>query len=88
MKRNSFERYNARALNGSSCLYLWHDDTLEGVKGDIDASNKRAMEQGYKAERWLITHIEVYVWVDDAGMFSKREELEQAVEIYPEEVER
>lgn len=84
MKRYSFERYNARALTGSASLYLLHDDTLEGTKQDIDASNERAEAQGYKAERWMITHIEVYTYVDDNGQFVKREELEQAVEIYPE----
>jgi len=82
MKRFEGDRFNTMAIKGHSRLCV-SGDTLESTREEIDRTNKRAIERGYKAEQWIITHQEWYRYFDDDGNFVKSEEYEQAIEIYP-----
>ena len=83
MKRYESDSYKACGLDGGHYLATYSDD-LNGVKEEIDRSNKRAVELGYDAQQWLITHVEWYTWHDDNGRFVKSETYETAVEVYPQ----
>lgn len=83
MKKYESDYYNVRGIKDEYGLCVHHNDTLENVREEIDRVNQRAVERGYNAEQWVITHVEVYTWKDDNGVFVKREEIETRVEIYP-----
>ena len=83
MKRYEGSKYDVRDIYGYGRLVLCHDDTIEGVRADIDFSNKRAVENGYSESQWIITHEEWYSYYDDDGKFLKSEYYESAVEVYP-----
>ncbi len=78
------DKYRARAIHGGHCMPITTDD-LETLKALIDERNARVMSRGYKAESWIITHKVHDVWYDEDGIFSKSQETEQSVEIYPKE---
>ena len=59
------------------------DDSLEGARYAIDVANRTAVDQGYKAEQFLIVFDEFCKWVEDDGRFIKSESLKTAVEVYP-----
>ena len=82
MKRYESDGFRAMHLFGGSYLST-HGETLEEIRREIDESNERAIKRGYNAESWIITHTEYYSWYDDNDMFVKREEYEQAIEVYP-----
>lgn len=82
MKRFEGDRFNTMAIKGHNRLDV-KGDTLESTRDEIDRANKRAIERGYKAEQWIITHQEWYRFFDNDGNFVKSEEYEQAIEIYP-----
>ena len=82
MKRYEGDRFNTMAIKGHHRLCV-NGDTLESTRAEIDEANKRAIERGYKAEQWIITHQEWYRLEDDDGNFVRAEEYEQAIEIYP-----
>lgn len=85
MKRYEHDKYDTKSFTGASRLVV-HGNTLEKIRSEIDESNRRCIERGYKAVQWIITHREFYNWYDDHGRFVKSEEIEQAVEIYPPEL--
>ena len=82
MKRFESDSYDTIAIKGHHRLAV-NGETLESVRADIDRSNTRATEKGYKAQQWIITHKELYIYYDDDGNFMKSEQYEQAVEVYP-----
>lgn len=82
MKKYESDKYDTLEIKGHSRLSV-NGYTLEGIKAEIDRANERAVAQGYKAQSWIITHIEYYSWYDDNDLFIKSETLEQAIEIYP-----
>ena len=82
MKRFESDSYDTIAIKGHHRLAV-NGETLESVRADIDRSNTRATEKGYKAQQWIITHKEWYTYYDDDGNFMKSEQYEQAVEVYP-----
>ncbi len=82
MKRREFDCYKTLAVRGWSRLAA-EAQSLDEMRVKIDAANERAVSQGYKAEQWLITHEERYVWYSDDGVFVKSEIIEEAIEVYP-----
>ena len=82
MKRFEGDRFDTMAIKGHYRLHVI-GDSLESTRAEIDEANKRAIEKGYKAEQWIITHKEWYRLEDDDGNFVRAEEYEQAIEIYP-----
>lgn len=89
MKRIESDGYGVKRLDGIGELdmkYYTREDSLEGARYAIDVANRTAVDQGYKAEQFLITFREVYRWVEDDGRFIKSEILESAVEVYPAEL--
>lgn len=78
-------RYDAKSFNGSRGLAV-RGESLEGIKQEIDDSNKRAIEQGYKPEQWIITKVLVTRAFDMDGLFLFETKTEKRVEIYPEEL--
>ena len=82
MKRFEGESYDTIAVKGHHRLAV-NGETLESVRADIDKSNTRAIEKGYKAEQWIIIHKEWYTCYDDDGNFMASEEHCHAVEVYP-----
>ena len=83
MKIGKYETYMTLHIKGYGSRLATRNETLEGVRREIDASNERAVALGYKEEQWIITKdtIETY-WKDD-GTFVKRVETEEFVEVYP-----
>ena len=86
MKRIESDQFRARLENGGGYLCLRGIPySVDDVKREIDYSNKRAAEKGYKPERYLITHTEHYLYTDDDGRFIKSETIETGLEYYPNE---
>lgn len=89
MKRIERDGYEVMRLDGNGGLCVSHytqDDSLEGARYAIDVANRTAVDQGYKAEQFLIVFDEFYKWVEDDGRFIKSESLKTAVEVYPAEL--
>ena len=86
MKRYENSYYTTASMHGPSPRLVGGFDTIEEVREEIDRSNARALERGYKAEPWLITFVEVYTYYTDDGVFVKREETEEALEAYPAKI--
>lgn len=82
-KRYESDYFKARYIGGSGEMAK-HCDTIEDMREAIDDANARSVSMGYKAEQYLITHLEWYTYLDDNGQFAKREEYESAIEVYPE----
>lgn len=80
--------FDARAIRDHYGLACLHRDTLEGIRGDIDRSNARAVEQGFSAQAWQIVQIEWKTVYDDTDLFVESEEHTRVVEIYPPELNR
>lgn len=80
----SHQYYEVKSLDGTYGLLVHHDDTVEGVRADIDSSNERAMREGYKPQAWLIVKVEQVTYRDKDGVFVGRSRNEYAVERYPE----
>lgn len=83
MKEYKGEYYDAVALDGGCRLMLNHNETPEAVKTCIDESNQRAMKKGYKAERWIITHVKWSTCYSDDGIFVEAKRTENAFAVYP-----
>lgn len=60
-------------------------DTLQEMREEIDASNQRAKDRGYKAEQWMIVSVS-YRREMDGNRFVKAIREEEYVETYPQEV--
>ena len=87
MKRTETSYLRAMSNAGKHSSYLQtYQDTIEGIKQEIDEANARAVKLGYKEEQFLITCTEVYCYCEDDGTFIKKETIESAVEVYPKEV--
>lgn len=61
-------------------------DTLEKLKHEIDASNERAVKQGYKPQQWIITQVRRILWTEEDGTFISENTEEKAIGVYPKEL--
>lgn len=75
--------YEVVAPSGDYGLQVHHDDSIEGVKEDIDRSNERAVRQGYQPSTWTIVKVEWVTYRDKDDHLVARERREYAVETYP-----
>ena len=82
MKKYESDRFKAMDMYRHSYL-MTYNETLEGVKEEIDRSREKQMHLGYKPDTYIITHEECYLYMSDDGKFVRSETIEQAVEIYP-----
>jgi hypothetical protein len=83
MKEVSIQ-YEAWAMNMGSKLAKTAD-TLQEMRDEIDASNQRAIDLGYKAEQRMIVSVS-YSREMDGGRFIRAITEEEYVETYPKEV--
>jgi hypothetical protein len=83
MKEVSIQ-YEAWAMNMGSKLAKTAD-TLQEMRDEIDASNQRAIDLGYKAEQRMIVSVS-YSREMDGGRFIRAITEEEYIETYPKEV--
>lgn len=76
--------YEAWAMNMGSKLATTAY-TLQEMREEIDASNQRAIEHGYKAEQRMIVSVS-YSREMDGNRFVRGIREEEYVETYPQEV--
>jgi len=76
--------YEAWAMNMGSKLAKTAD-TLQEIRDEIDASNQRAIDLGYKAEQRMIVSVSYSREMDD-NRFIRAIREEEYVETYPLEV--
>lgn len=76
--------YEAWAMNMGSKLAKTAD-TLQEMREEIDASNQRAIDLGYKAEQRMIVSVS-YSREMDGNRFIRAIREEEYVETYPQEV--
>lgn len=76
--------YEAWAMNMGSKLAKTAD-TLQEMREEIDASNQRAIDLGYKAEQRMIVSVS-FGREMDGNRFVKTIRVEEYVETYPQEV--
>lgn len=88
MIQNQGMYYKATHMKGGGWLALLDKDSesVDSVKKAIDAANKKAINAGWHAERYVITRV---VWeniFDDEHNFLHSSKSETALEHYPETI--
>lgn len=89
MQRAFGETWEVMRKNGNGGLCMWYytsNDSQEGARYAIDEANRRAVEDGYSAEQFLIVHHEWMRLFNDNGVFLSSEETKTAVEMYPDTI--
>ena len=84
-KKTLHTYWEVEALDRSHKLVTRGNNCTELMK-EIDEANARAIERGYKPEKWMITATDVFTLYDLNGEFCSEESTTRKVLVYPEEV--